>query len=41
MKRRLAGLAFDAVNNLRVLVLEFAVKPIGRAFDRANPWSDE
>ena len=35
--RSLAGIAFDAANAARYLTYELAIKPIGRAFDRALP----
>ena len=35
--RSIAGITFDAANAARYLTYELAIKPIGRALDRALP----
>ena len=35
--RSIVGVAFDAANAARYLTYELAIKPIGRALDRALP----
>ena len=35
--RSIAGIVFDMTNAARYLTYELAIKPIGRAFDRALP----